>query len=191
VAKELDLATVEDGLQSQLRNIETTYGRSIDDWIEVIWDSGRVRHADIVKWLKAEHALSHGAAHRLALVAIDSLSPKPPEQDPEEALYAGHADLLAIHRGLMTLVHSLGTDIEIAPKKGYLSIRRRKQFAMIKPATKHVDVGLILPGHPVSDRLEAAATFNALFTHRVRVRSVDAIDNELVQWIREAYHKAA
>ena len=80
--------------------------------------------------------------------------------------------------------------MEIAPKKGYLSIRRRKQFAMIKPAARHVDLGLILPATPVSDRLESAATFNALFTHRVRVQSTSDVDAELEGWLRKAYEAA-
>ncbi len=182
------MATVEEGLRSLLRNIETTSGRSIANWTDLIRDSGRVRHGEIVSWLKAEHGMSHGSANRLAPVAIDARSPKAAAADPEDALYAGHKpDLLPIHHGLMALIRSLGTDVEVAPKKGYLSIRRRKQFAMIKPAAKHVDLGLILPGRPVSDRLESAATFNALFTHRVRVGTLDAIDEELTHWIREAY----
>jgi hypothetical protein len=140
--------------------------------------------------LKAEHGLSHGAGHRLALVAIDKLAPPTGsvDADPAEALYAGARQvLLPIHERLMALVESLGADVEIAPKKGYLSLRRRRQFAMIKPAAKHVDVGLVLPGFDVNARLESAATFNALFTHRVRVRSPEEIDQVLIDWIREAY----
>ena len=119
--------------------------------------------------------------------------PRPPEpSDPEASLYAGpKRGLLPIHAKLMALVRSLGTDVETVPKKGYLSLRRRKQFAMIKPATKHVDVGLILRAVPVAGRLESAATFNALFTHRVRVRSVDEVDEELMTWLGEAYTQAA
>lgn len=90
----------------------------------------------------------------------------------------------------MALVHSLGTDLEVAPKKGYLSLRRRKQFAMIKPAAKHIALGPILPGRPVSGRLESAATFNALFTHRVRVGSIGEIDDELAGWLTDAYDRA-
>jgi hypothetical protein len=185
------MSTVEEGLRSQVRNIEATYGRPIDGWIDLIRASGRTRHGEIMKWLKTEHGLSHGAANRVALVAIDALAPTPGASDPEASLYAGpKRGLLPIHAMLMALVLSLGTDVETVPKKGYLSLRRRKQFAMIKPAAKHVDVGLILPAVPVVGRLESAATFTALFTHRVRIRSVDEIDEELVGWLGEAYSAA-
>ena len=42
----------------------------------------------------------------------------------------------------------------------------------------------------MTDRLESSATFNALFTHRVRVRSDDDVDAELVGWLRQAYDRA-
>jgi len=186
------MTTVKEGLRSQLRNIEATYGRSIGSWVDLISASGRTRHGEIVGWLKAEHGLSHGAAHRVALVAIDALTPKAEGSDPEQSLYAGaKRALLPIHEKLMARVLSLGTDIETVPKKGYLSLRRRKQFAMIRPAAKHVDLGLILPAQAVAGRLESAATFNALFTHRVRIRSLEDIDDELVAWLSQAYAQAA
>jgi hypothetical protein len=184
------VATVEQGLQSQLRNIESTYGRTIDEWIEVIRASGLTRYGEIVAMLKGQ-GLAHGAANRVALVAMDRLDPGRAMSDPA-ALYTGsRASLLPIHARLMIVVHELGGDIEVTPKKGYLSIRRRKQFAMIKPAAKHIDLGLILPGSAVTERLESAATFNALFTHRVRVRSLEDVDDELVAWLRDAYARAA
>jgi len=184
------MVTVAEGLQAQLRNIETTYGRSIPDWVGLIRHSAKRRHGEIVAMLKTDYGLTHGAANRLALVALDSLHPKA-DDDPLAGLNPpARESLLPIHGKLMALVHGLGTDIEIAPKKGYLSLRRRKQFAMIKPAAKHVDLGLILPGRAAAGRLESAATFNALFTHRVKVHSVGEIDDELSGWIDEAYRAA-
>lgn len=184
------MSTVEQGLRSQIQNIEAKYGRSIDDWIELIRASGRARHGEIVAMLKTEYGLSHGAANRVALVAMDALAPKAEATDPEMTLYAGKGGLLPIHARLMGSVSGLGPDVEVAPKKGYLSLRRRKQFAMIRPAARHVDLGLILPGRPVDARFESAANFNALFTHRVRVRSVDEVDRELVGWLEAAYDAA-
>jgi len=185
------MATVEQGLQSQIRNIEATYGRSIDDWIDLIRASGRTRHGEIVAMLKAEYGMSHGAANRVALVALDALGPKSEVADPVSSMYAGNRQaLLPIHARLTAAINGLGTDVEVAPKKGYLSIRRRKQFAMIKPGATHVDLGLILPGRTAAGRLESAATFNALFTHRVRVTVPDDVDDELKGWLADAYGEA-
>jgi Domain of unknown function (DUF5655)/Domain of unknown function (DUF4287) len=185
------VATVAEAQQSQLRNIETQTGRSIDDWVELIRASGLRRHGEIVPMLKTQHGLTHGTAHRLALVAIDRLSDAPAPASLEDALYPeSRRHLLPLHAALMEQVHALGDDIELAPKKGYVSIRRRKQFAMIQPAAKHIDLGLILPGAPDDDRLESAESFNALFSNRVRVRTLDDIDAELLSWLREAYEAA-
>jgi uncharacterized protein DUF5655 len=81
--------------------------------------------------------------------------------------------------------------VEIVTKKGYLCLRRRRQFAMIQPSTvSRIDVGLILRDVPAEGRLESAAGFNALFTHRVRITNVDDIDTQLIGWLREANRAA-
>jgi len=185
------MSTVEQGLQSQIQNIEAKYGRSMDEWVELIRASGRTKHGEIVAMLKTDYGLNHGAANRVALVALDALAPKAATTDPVAVLYAGSKGaLLPIHARLMDAVHGFGPDVEVAPKKGYLSLRRRKQFAMIQPAARHVDLGLVLPARPVGARFESAANFNALFTHRVRVRSVDEVDSDLVGWLKAAYEAA-
>jgi hypothetical protein len=185
------VATVAEALQSQLRNIESTYGRPIDAWVELIRASGLRRHGEIVAMLKGEHGMTHGSANRVALVAIDRLAAAPVPASLEDALYpASRRHLLPLHEALMTQVRALGDDIELAPKKAYVSIRRRKQFAMIQPAAKHIDLGLILPGAPHDERLESAESFNALFSSRVRVHTLDDVDAELVGWLREAYDAA-
>ena len=183
------MGTVEEGLRAQLRNIETATGRSIHEWVARIRATGLSRHGQIVSWLKSEHGLSHGAANRLALTALATDAPSP-TADPVAELYSGRsADIRAIHDRLWSEVERLGA-VEVAPKRGYLSLRRRTQFAMIRPATKHVDLGLVLPNEPVTERLESAATFNALFSHRVRVRSVGDVDDEVVGWLRRAWDRA-
>jgi predicted transport protein len=183
------MATVEDGLRAQLRNIEIATGHSVDEWLARIRATDLSRHGQIVAWLKSEHGLSHGAANRLALTALAAEAPAP-TAGPVAELYAGRsAEVRAIHDRLWSEIERLGA-VEVAPKKGYLSLRRRTQFAMIRPAAKHVDLGLVLPGEPMTDRLESAATFNALFTHRVRVGSVSDVDPELVAWLRRAWDRA-
>ena len=91
----------------------------------------------------------------------------------------------------MNAISTFGDDIEQIPKKGYLSLRRRKQFAMIQPSgVGRIDVGLILKDVPVGGRLESAAGFNALFTHRVRLADRAGLDAEFLGWLRTAYDRA-
>jgi hypothetical protein len=125
--------------------------------------------------LKAEHGLAHGAAHRLSLLArqrpdVGAAAPA----DPAGALYTGaKAGLRPLHDALLGQIRTLGT-FDIAPKKGYLSLLRRKKFAMVQPSTaSRIDLGLILPPTtPAAGRLESAARFNPLFTHRVRITAI-------------------
>ena len=189
------MASVKQGILSQLKNIEAEYGKPISAWLEVIRKSTKRKHSDVVALLKTKYGMKHGAAHRVALVARAEFEGKSDSDavpvDPVAQLYAGKkAALLPVHRKLMAAIRELGGDIEVAPKKGYLSLRRKKQFAMIRPAAAHVDLGLVLPGARTTRRRESAATFNALFSHRVRVPNAASVDAELISWLREAYEAA-
>ena len=62
------MATVDDAVQSQARNIEQATGRSIDVWVALVKASGK-DGTEILAWLKAEHGFSHGNANLVALTA--------------------------------------------------------------------------------------------------------------------------
>jgi hypothetical protein len=61
---------------------------------------------------------------------------------------------------------------------------------MIRPGAGYVNVGLILKDVAAEGRLEPAAGFNALFTHRVRVHTPEGVDAELTGRLRTAYDRA-
>ena len=59
---------------------------------------------------------------------------------------------------------------------------------MVQPSTvSRIDLGLILPATPATCRLESAAGFNSLFSHRVRITAVTDLDDELRGWLATAY----
>ena len=201
--KEAAMASVEDGIAAQIRNVEARYGRPLPEWFGIIAASGLTKHTEVVAMLKADHGMAHGAAHRVSLLSRQAAAPDaasasatasgPATASPGEvadALYTGKkAALRPLHDELMGMVHAMGPDVSLAPKKGYVSLRRpRKQFAMIQPSgAGRIDLGLILPGVPAAGRLEAAGSFNALFTHRVRVTSAGDLDDALAAWLAAAY----
>jgi hypothetical protein len=192
------MSTVDEGLESQIRNIEEKYGKSLSEWIIIVKKSGITKHSEIVAMLKSQYGMTHGAAHRIALKAREAdaasivQTAKASGTDPVADLYTGKkAGLKPLHDALMTAITTFGHDVELAPKKGYVSLRRKKQFAMLQPTTAaRLDVGIILKDVPTTERLESAAGFNALFTHRVRVNSISDVDEQLITWLKQAYDLA-
>jgi hypothetical protein len=108
-----------------------------------------------------------------------------------EMLAGDKAALRPILDKLLAAALSCGDDIEQAPKKAYLSLRRKTQFATLHPSTRtRFDLGLKVKGLTPSGRLEAAGSWNALVSHRVRLESLGDVDAQVVEWIRAAYEGA-
>ena len=76
------------------------------------------------------------------------------------------------------------------PKKGYLSLRRKKQFAMLGPASKgRVEVGLNMKGVQGTERLQEMSP-GGMCQYKVFLADPAEVDAELVSWIRQAYDSA-
>lgn len=174
--------------QNQIRNIESSTGRSMDAWVALVNASGKAKHGEIVNWLKTEHGMSHGNANLIALIALRG--PDAPEGDDlVDAIYSGpKAGLRAFHDRVVATAGTFGDDVEQAPKQAYVSLRRAKQFATVGPASGgRLEVGLNLKGVEPNGRLEAGG---GMCTHRVRLADPSEFDAEVVGWLREAYDRA-
>lgn len=179
--------------QSMIRNLEEKSGKTMAQWVAIVKRMGGLKHGEIVKALKGEHGLGHGYANLVAHHAKGNVPAAGNDGgDLIEAMFAGpKAELRPIYDALVAQVRKFGSDVEIAPKKTYVSLRRSKQFGLIQPTTKtRVDVGINLKGTPADGRLEKSGSFNAMVSHRVRLESVKDVDGALVGWLKEAYQKA-
>ncbi|MBA3851449.1 MAG: DUF4287 domain-containing protein [Chloroflexi bacterium] len=183
------MATVDDAIKSQLRNIERATGRSVEEWVALVRANGKERHGEIVAWLKAEHGFSHGNANRVALTATAGGRVEGGADDLVEAMYAGPKSALrAFHDQVIGLVSTFGGDVELAPKKTYVSLRRSKQFGTVGPGPAgRLEIGLNLPGTEPGARLESVG---GMWSHRVRLAGSDELDAEVVGWLRRAYERA-
>ena len=185
---------MDDATKTMIANLEAKTGTAMAEWVRRVAASGKARHGEVVAWLKAEHGLTHGYANLVAHTAKGTAAATSGQGEDElvAAQYAGtKAGLKPIHDRLVAAVGGFGADVEFAPKKAYVSLRRSKQFGLIQPSTaSRMDVGITLKGVPPTDRLEAAGSWNSMVTHRVRLASPDEVDGELIGWLRQAYEKA-
>jgi hypothetical protein len=185
------VATPEQQMQSMLRNLEDKTGNTLEHWLGVVKDSGLDKHGAIVKMLKADHRITHGYANLVAHESLKSAAAYADDPGLVAAQYAGKNPLRPIYERIVAAVEAFGDDIELAPKKAYVSLRRAKQFGIVQPSTKtRVDVGINLKGVDPGGRLEASGSFNAMVSHRVRVSDAAEVDDELIGWLRDAYEAA-
>lgn len=177
---------------TMVANLEEKTGKNLDAWLKIARASKRAKHGELVAYLKSEHGLTHGYANLVAHRTLKSAAGDAAPDDLVASQYAGKkADLKPIYDALIAAVNKFG-DVEIAPKKAYVSLRRAKQFAIAQPSTAtRLDVGINLKGVKPSGRLEASGSFNAMVTHRVRVETMKEVDKELIGWLRQAYDAAS
>ena len=167
-------------------------GKPLEHWVKVVHESGIVKHKAIIDFLKSEHDFTYGFAN---FVAHKSKKSDAASQDDGELLtnqYKRKESLKPIYEKLVAAIVMFGNDITITLKKGSVSLIRKKQFALIKPATKtRIDLGLKIKGKELTERLENSGPFGSMCTHRVRLTSIEQVDDELIGWIREAYEANA
>ena len=181
------MSIVDQAVATQLKNIEKKTGKSFAELRSLILASGLVKVGLIRDMLKKDLGLGHGDANALAILALKPVS----EADPVDEIYSGpKAALRPIHDKIMAEIHKLG-EFEIAPKKTYLSLRRKKQFAMVGPATNsRIEVGLNMKDVPATERLLAEKP-GGMCQYKVKITDVKEVDKELLAWVRIAYQASA
>jgi predicted transport protein len=182
----------DDPILKQLSNIEKSTGKTVAEWVKIVKDSALEKHGELVNMLKVDYQMGHGNANTLVHYAKQSRAGGAEDiTDWISEQYKDKPELKTWYDQIMKFIHSLGSDIEIAPKKAYVSLRRKKQFAIIQPSTKtRLDVGINLKNETPGGIAEAGSSWNAMCTHRIRVESEKTLGDELNSWIRKAYESA-
>ncbi|GJM21132.1 MAG: hypothetical protein DHS20C15_10470 [Planctomycetota bacterium] len=184
------MASPEEMAEAMIANFKAKTGKTLPQWIKIAKASKLAKHGEIVKLLKSEHDMTHGFANLVAHKTLKSdAGSAGSDTDLVTAQYAGKKEALRpIYDALVAAINKFGKDVELAPKKAYVSLRRAKQFGLIQPSTAtRVDVGLNLKGVAPTERLEAAGSWNSMCSHRVRVSAKSDVDAELKKWLKQAY----
>jgi hypothetical protein len=188
------MVDIDKAVLTQLANIQKKTGRTLDQLYAWLGSTGLAKHGQLRDAAKRDLGLGHGDANTLVTLFLRSTGAAAAPAATADAavgdLYSGSkASLRPIHDRVMAAIEGFGP-FEIAPKKAYLSLRRRKQFAMVGPATKtQVEIGLNTKDLPEGDRLVPQKP-GGMCQYKVRIGSPDEVDSELVGWIRAAYDAA-
>jgi hypothetical protein len=190
------MADMDKAIATQIANIEKKTGKSLAQLTTAIKKSGQTKHGEIRAWLMETYGLGHGDANTLTHVALKSdgaSAAKASGASTDEVLadiYSGKKEhLRPIHDKLMKAITKFG-DHEIAPKKGYVSLRRKRQFAMLGPKTSdRFELGLNLKDD-ISDTRVKPVPPGGMCQYIVPLTSADEIDDKIIGYVKKAYDAA-
>jgi hypothetical protein len=190
------MSIVDKAFETQLKNIQAKTGKTLDQLGEILRKSGFTKHGELRDFAKRELGLGHGDANTLVHTVLKSdgasavTASGASTGDVLAEIYSGpKAGLRPIHDAFMAAIGTFG-GFEVAPKKGYVSLRRKKQFAMIGPGTKsRVDIGINMKGVKATSRLVELPP-GGMCQYKVTVTNAKEIDTQLIGWVRQAFDAA-
>lgn len=177
--------------KTMIENLKKNTGKSLEQWIKIVNKENFQKHGEYLKFLKGEHGLTHGFANLIAHKARASDAGSVDDKGSlVDAQYKGKEHFRPIYDTLSKQILKFGKDVEIAPKKAYVSLRRKKQFGMLIPATKsRYEVGINLKGQEGKGILQAEKP-GGMCSHKIKFEQLDEVEKEVIDWLKKAYDNA-
>jgi len=173
-------------------------GRTLEEWVELVKQSGPPTEKERRAWLKENYKLGMNSAWWIA----ERAEGKPNEGESPEAylrqaevyvgeMFAGaRAPLRPLYEELLQVALATGNDVKACPCKTIVPLYRKHVFAQIKPSTNsRIDLGLSLAKTRTPKRLIETGGLEKgdRITHRIPLTKASEIDGELKKWLRTAY----
>ncbi|MDZ7935751.1 MAG: DUF4287 domain-containing protein [Emticicia sp.] len=182
---------MEKNVASMIENLKEKTGHSLEEWKVIITNQGLKKHGEIVKFLKENHNIGHGYAAEIGLKVLGSDADSASNADDFiVSQYKGKEHLKPIYDKLIAEIEKFGSEFEIAPKKAYVALRRKKQFVILNPASKtRFEIGFNLKGVEANGKLENEKP-NGICSHKINLTDINDIDDEVISYIKMAFNMA-
>lgn len=152
------------------------------------------KHSDLRTLLMEELELTYGFANTLVHIMTKSDGASQAEgksmSEVLNEIYKGKkSQFRPIHEALMKEINGFGA-FEILPKRGYISLKRNRQFAMIGPKTNtRMEIGINLKDYVGTTRLVEQAK-GSMCKFIVKLTKIEEVDSELLTWLKEAFDQS-
>jgi predicted transport protein len=165
-------------------------GRSAEEWIAALEasDASAGTHTQQREWLQSQ-GLGRNHAGAVLWWRKNGAAIQAGGDSLVDDQYSGRrAPLRPIYEELVRAVRALGDDVEILPRGTYVTFARSNQFAIAKPGSGRVDLGLRLPGvEPTARLLDAGSFGSGSITHKVSLHDATELDDDVRRFLRAAY----
>ena len=181
----------DDMMSAVIGSLAERTGRSLEEWLALLDASGidPLDQNAVRRWLKSEHGVPQNSQWAIADAAARAAGwVRPGVEDYIDSQYRGaKAALRPIYDALAGAILRLGDDVSVEGRGGYTPFVRARQFAAVAAAARdRVDLGLRFTDPPASGRLQPS-NGPGQATHKIALRSVADVDDEVLHLVRLAY----
>jgi hypothetical protein len=187
--------TPDDMLTAVSASLAERTGRPLAEWVALVQASGidPLDQNAVRKWLRSAHGVPQNSQWAIADAAARAAGwVRPTVAEYVERQYSGpKAALRPIYDAIAAAIGDLGDDVTVEGRGTYTPFVRGRQFAAVAAAARdRVDLGLRFTDPPAAGRMQPA-TAPGQATHKVSLRSVADLDDEVRHLLRTAYEQGA
>ena len=173
-------------------NLKNSTGKPLGDWMKLVAASGATKRNEIIVWLKRKHGFGHMNASLLSGIYLNK--GKPVYGSTENLLnnqFERAAAMRPLFEAFTAFVKKHFPNSTVLPKKTYVSILEKREFAAINIKAKELRIGFDL-GERVFDNTVTKSKLTGpmpRISHMLAITDLDQLNNDLAGLLKLSYQR--
>lgn len=192
MAEDKTVRDMGDVMDAAVANLKQRTGRSLDEWVQVVMESGIDPHdlKAVRRWLKDEHGAKVNTRWHVAEAAAKAAGWKRPgvEAFIDQQFSGSKEAMRPLFDRLRALIEDLGDDVAVQGRGGYTPFVRARQFAAVSATRTRLDLGLRFTEPPVSE-LIVPSKGPGMGSHKLTLERPEQLTDEVEELLRVAYEQ--
>ncbi len=173
-------------------NLKTSTKKDLNGWLAEIRNLGISKRNDIINALKTDYGFGHMNASLLAGIYLNGGKPVYGSTDDLlENQFAKAAAMREIYESVIDFVKENFPGVTVLPKKTYVSILEKREFAAINIKPKELRIGFDLGDRPLDDVVSKSKLTGPMprISHMVVVTEQKQLNAEILNLLRESHSR--
>ena len=170
-------------------NLANSTGKDLSSWLKTIDGFASKKRNEVIAWLKSEHGFGHMNASLLA--GIHANGGKPVYQSTGELLenqFAKSGEMRPLYDAFIAFVQKHFPAANVLPKKTYVSILEKREFAAVNIKPKELRIGFDLGDRPFDNTIGKAKLSGPMprISHMFVLTDANQLDDSIVNALRDS-----
>lgn len=174
-------------------NLKGSTGKTLAEWMKQVGGSGISKRNDIIKWLKEKNGFGHMNASLLTGIYLNN--GKPVYGSTDDLLdnqFAKAADMKPLYEAFTAFAQKYFPNSTVLPKKTYVSILEKREFAAINIKPKELRIGFDLGDRGFDETVSKSKLSGPMprISHMLVLTDKPQLSNELVELLKASYQRS-